>query len=66
MRVRGRRDIRPRLVDARMNGVGRCVDGARAFNDLAIMINQDEVRDADARFENYLNFYCPLFSNLLL
>jgi hypothetical protein len=40
-------DVRPRLVDLRVNGESGCVDGFLAYDDLAIFVHQDEIADAD-------------------
>jgi hypothetical protein len=40
-------DVRPRLVDFRVDGESGCVNGLFAYDDLAIFVDQDEVVDAD-------------------
>lgn len=42
-------DIRPRLVDRRVDGEGGGVDGLVALDDFARLVDEDEVRDADLR-----------------
>src|SRR5215472_4182337 len=47
MRVRCRDHIRPRVMNARMDGECGNVDRMVAFDDLAFLVYQDQVRHAD-------------------
>jgi hypothetical protein len=40
-------DVRSRLVDLRVDGESRCVNGLFADHDLTIFIHQNEIADAD-------------------
>jgi hypothetical protein len=39
--------IRPCLVDFRVDGKSRCVDGLFANNDFSVFVDEDEVAHAD-------------------
>src|SRR5215470_18989448 len=47
MGVRSGDDVRPRVMNARMNREGSDIHGAIAFHDFAFCIHQDQVRGAN-------------------
>lgn len=49
VRVARRVDVRPRLVDLRVDGERGRVDGFVADHDVAVLVDQDQVRHADLR-----------------